>query len=105
MKFLRIFRLPKPQAFTYMPRYYDEAKESREQLINSVRAMEDGGVDGMKSRISDGLKRRSGSTSIQGRRQAVILANMRVFVITIVLCAILFYIINSNLDRILEALS
>lgn len=87
MAFFRgLFRTPRHSQFTYLPRYYDPKKEELKRRIEEIEKEKGTDSDAMKQRISAGLRRGRGNTSI--RRKSVIRSNMVVFITIIVLMAI-----------------
>lgn len=73
MGFLRLFKPPKNQQFSYKPRYWDPKKEEAEKLRQRVEMLQNGGVVGMKERISGGFRKGMG-----GSREASTYRNARV---------------------------
>ena len=55
MGFLRLFKPPKHQTFSYKPRYWDPKEEEAEQRRQRIELLENGGVEAMKTRIKGGF--------------------------------------------------
>ena len=53
----RFIKLPKHQKYQYKPRFWDPEKEELNKRLKRIEDLKNGGSDGMKARISSGLKR------------------------------------------------
>ncbi|MBU0765192.1 MAG: hypothetical protein KJ607_10200 [Bacteroidetes bacterium] len=93
----RFIKLPKPKQFNYIPRYYDEAKEQREERLRHLRAESDSDKDSqfkekeewtpdIKGRFRSHYRRTRNTRSGSALRLVIILA---------VLFALAFYLFYS----------
>jgi len=91
----RIFKTPKHQRFEYHPRHWDPDKEERENRMARIKSIqEEGNIDGVKARISTGL-RRGGQRDAEYRSKMVKQANLRllfVLIAVIIISAVLIWI-------------
>lgn len=92
MGFLRLFKPPKNQQFSYKPRFWDPKKEEAAKLRQRVEELENGGVDAMKTRISGGFRRGQGGKAAEGYRSARVQRSNYTLVIVMVSLLVLTYI-------------
>ncbi len=91
MGFLRLFKPPKNQQFSYKPRYWDPKKEEAEKLRQRVEELQNGGVDAMKTRISGGFRKGAGGMAAGSYRSArVKRSNTTLFITLICLLALAY---------------
>jgi len=57
MAIFSIFKTPKHQKYKYIPRFYDPDKEDLERRLEKAKKMRTDDPEGMKMRISSGLRR------------------------------------------------
>ena len=103
MRFLNIFRLPKPNTFNYIPRYYDPDKEDLEDRLKKARLERESGTEAMKSRISTGLRQRGGGNRAL-RKKMVLRSNLIIIGLIVILLVMVALFLNSYFGRILETL-
>lgn len=92
MAFLRLFKPPKNQQFSYKPRFWDPKKEEAEQLRKRVEQLENGGVDAMKTRISGGFRKGSGGAAAGKYRSSRVQKSNYTLLIVMVCLLVLTYI-------------
>jgi hypothetical protein len=92
-------RRPQHQKFDYKPRYYDAVKEEREARMARYKTSD--GTDLAKSRISSGLRRRSGSGYAGADTSR---SNRRLVIILIVLAFLTYFFIQKYLPQIVDLL-
>ncbi|NNE29105.1 MAG: hypothetical protein HKN16_05690 [Saprospiraceae bacterium] len=101
---IKVFRTPRHQRFEYNPRYWNPDKEERENRLKRAQQMkEEGNVEGMKARISTGL-RRGGARDTDYRRKMVQKANFRLMTVLISLIVITITVIWIFLPELITAL-
>jgi len=89
MGFLRLFKPPGHQQFSYKPRYWDPKKEESEARQKRVEQLQEGGVDAMKTRISGGFRKGAGGAAAGSYRNArVKRSNATLFIVIICLMVI-----------------
>ncbi|WP_020571127.1 hypothetical protein [Neolewinella persica] len=93
MGFLRLFKTPKNQQFSYKPRYWDPKKEEAEKLRKRVEQLQTGGVDAMKTRISGGFRKGQGGEAAGAYRSARVKRSNTTFLITLISLLVVAYII------------
>lgn len=92
MGFLRLFKPPQHQQFSYKPRFWDPKEEEARQRQARVKQLETGGVDAMKTRISGGFRRGQGGKAAEGYRSARVQRSNYTLVIVMVSLLVLTYI-------------
>ncbi len=99
----RFFKLPGHQKFQYKPRYWDPDKEDLERRVKAAEEKNSASVDGMKSRIAEGLRNRE-QKLFQRKEYSkqVFRSNMMLLVILIILVALTYLLIQVYLPRIVE---
>ena len=87
----------KPRGFDYVPRFYDEDKEEREQRYKKFEATGDERLDSenMKNRILTGLRAKYAGNYSQ-RAQMNRQSNIRLVIIIIALMLGVFVLLSSN---------
>jgi hypothetical protein len=103
MRFLNIFRLPKPQSFRYIPQYYDPDKEDLQERLKRAEMEKSSSPEAMKSRISSGF-RRGGHGDRSLRKKMVLKSNLMIIAILAILIMLAVLFLNSYFGRILESL-
>ena len=90
MGFLRLFRPPSHQQFSYKPRYWDPKKEEAEERRRRIETLENGGVEGMKERLRGGFRKGQGGMVATGtyRSARVRRSNVSLVIIMVVLVAL-----------------
>ena len=105
MAFLRLFKTPKNQQFSYKPRYWDPKKEEAEERRMRIETLQNGGVDGIKERLRGGFRKGTGGEAAgRYRNERVRKSNMSLVIIMIVLAVItyiLYYVYMPELERML----
>ena len=104
---IRLSRLPRHANFEYRPRYYDPERERREALRADYA---DGQVeDKLKSQIRRGFGRASGASSQFAfrtqRNQQSAASNRRLFIIIALFMVIAYFVLESNVEGLLEAVN
>jgi hypothetical protein len=93
----------KPKPFGYKPRYYDPDKEEMEARLAKYRKQADS-LNGMKERISTGLRRRAGKDAENIYQRESRKSNVRVLIILGLLIFATYLILKSDMIlRMLEA--
>ncbi|MFK8160864.1 MAG: hypothetical protein AB8H12_00235 [Lewinella sp.] len=92
MGFLRLFKTPKNQQFSYKPRYWDPKKEEAEKLRQRVEQLQNGGVDAMKTRISGGFRKGQGGKAAGEYRSARVKKSNATLLITLICLIVVSYI-------------
>ena len=92
MGFLRLFKPPRHQQFSYKPRYWDPKEEEAQQRRARVEQLANGGVDAMKTRISGGFKRGQGGAAAGSYRSARVQRSNYTLVIVMICLLVLTYI-------------
>jgi hypothetical protein len=93
MGFLRLFKTPKNQQFSYKPMHWDPKKEEAEKLRQRVEQLQAGGVDAMKTRISGGFRKGQGGDAAGAYRSARVKKSNTTFLIILICLLALSYII------------
>jgi len=105
MAFIRLFKTPKAQQFSYKPRYWDPKKEEAEERRQRIETLQNGGVDGMKERLRGGFRKGAGGEAAGRYRNArVKKSNYSLLIIMIVLVAItylLYTVYMPELERMM----
>jgi len=105
MALFRIFKSAKPREFNFIPRYYDPEEEEREERRKRRAKLSHKDTDGMKERISSGLKFRGGYTSDRTiRKQAIRKSNFVMLGVLAFLIVLTYGFIKVYLPQIMEAL-
>lgn len=105
MAMFRVFKSAKPREFNFIPRYYDPEEEERQERRERREKLANQTTDGMKERISSGLKYRGGYTSDRNaRKQAIRKSNFVMLGVLILLCILTYGFIKVYLPQIMEAL-
>jgi hypothetical protein len=92
MGFLRLFKPPSHQRFSYKPRFWDPKKEEAEERLKRVEQLQTGGVDAMKTRISGGFRKGQGGQAAGSYRSARVKKSNGTLLIVIVCLAVLAYL-------------
>lgn len=95
----RFFKLPSAREFRYIPRYYDEAKEKREERIEKIKkeinadqsfneeSKPEGYVPDIKGKMRSHYQREA--------RKSKRMSNIRILIIIAALTALIFYLLYS----------
>ena len=95
MAFLRLFKTPNHQTFSYKPRYWDPQQEEAEERRKRIELLERGGVDGMKTRISGGFRKGQGGAAAAGyRSQRVRRSNYTLLIVMVLLVIVSFLLLT-----------
>jgi hypothetical protein len=107
MKLFRFAKIPRHQQFNYVPRFYDPKKEQLEEAAKRVKEIQEGGVDGMKDRISGSFKgRKSGRlnkdyvSQLSRQRKR---SNWIILAIIVVLCVVVYQFFIKTWPVMIEA--
>ncbi|MEO0732060.1 MAG: hypothetical protein AAFZ52_04455 [Bacteroidota bacterium] len=92
MGFLRLFKPPRHQQFSYKPRYWDPKKEEAEERRKRVEQLQEGGVDAMKTRISGGFRRGQGGKAAGAYRSARVKRSNSTLLIVLICLFVLAYL-------------
>lgn len=92
MGFLRLFKPPKNQQFSYKPRYWDPKKEESEERRQRIEQLQNGGVEAMKTRISGGFRKGQGGKAAGAYRSARVKKSNSTLVIVLVCLFVLAYL-------------
>lgn len=84
---------PKPKPFGFIPRYYDEQKEERENRLKALNNPDD--IDVAKDRIKSGLRATYRGDASYKKSQTK-KANLRLLYIIITLVFVSYMILQSN---------
>ena len=90
----------KPQRFNYIPRYYDPAKEEREERIRQAMGMASTDPDAMKARIAKSFRERQRGHQKSPRGTAR-RSNM-ILIVTLLTLILLTYILLSRYMPVIE---
>ena len=105
MAMLRFFKTAKPRSFNFIPRYYDPEEEERAERHKRREKLMNKDTEGMKERISSGLKYRGGYTSDRSaRKRAVRKSNFVMLAVLVFLILLTYGFIKVYLPQIMEAL-
>jgi hypothetical protein len=103
MGFLRLFKTPKNQQFSYKPRFWDPKKEEAEKLRRRVEQLQNGGVDAMKTRISGGFRKGQGGEAAGAYRSARVKKSNTTLLIILICLLVVSYIIYTMYFQDLNA--
>jgi hypothetical protein len=104
MSLPRFFKQPKHQRFDYIPRFYDPDKEDLERK-KKIYNSEHNEKDAMKSRISQGLRRKAAYQAGDSyKKQNRKIGYLRLLILAI-LILLIFVFMQSYLPQILEMIS
>ena len=103
MAIFNIFRVPKPQRYKYIPRYYDPDKEERELALRQLEEMQGGDPEAMKARITSGLRRRYRADQTY-RKSQMRRSNFRLLIIIIALLIFAYLALVEYLPQIIRSL-
>jgi hypothetical protein len=105
MGFIRLFKTPRAQQFSYKPRYWDPKKEEAEERRQRIEMLQNGGVDGMKERLRGGFRKGAGGeASGRYRNERVKKSNYSLLVILITLivtCYVAYELYFPDFERLL----
>jgi len=104
MAFFKFFNLPKPLHFDYQPRFYDPKKEELEKRLKASEARTSDDTEGMKSRISSGLRRRHYQENRNLRARYARQTNIRLMAVLAALVLITLIVLNTWLPSLIEAI-
>ena len=106
MAMFRVFRTPNPKKFNYKPRFYEPEEEEKQERRDRLRRMREKGAEGMKERISSGLRFRGGYTADRtARARAIRRSNLIMLAVVIFLIILSYGFIKVYLPEIMRALS
>ena len=95
MAFLRLFKTPKAQQFSYKPRYWDPKKEEAEERRLHIETLQNGGVEGMKQRLRGGFRQGAGGEAAgRYRNERVAKSNYSLVIIMVVLVVLSYLLIQ-----------
>lgn len=92
MGFLRLFKPPQHQQFSYKPRYWDPKEEEARKRRQRIEDLEKGGVDAMKTRISGGFRKGQGGAAAGSYRSARVKKSNYTLVFVMACLLVLTYI-------------
>lgn len=104
MALFKFFNLPKPIHFDYHPRYWDPKKEALEKQLKASEERTGADVEGMKTRVSSGFRRRQYQESKTLRSRYAKRTNLRLLGILAALVVITLVLLNSWLPTIISAI-
>ncbi|WP_116106864.1 hypothetical protein [Lewinella sp. IMCC34191] len=93
MAFLRLFKPPRNQQFSYKPRYWDPKKEEAEERRQRIEMLQQGGVDGMKERLRGGFRKGAGGEAAGRYRNERVRRSNYSLVIILVTLVVLSYVV------------
>ncbi|MGB3800546.1 MAG: hypothetical protein WA952_12100 [Lewinella sp.] len=96
MAFLKLFKPPRNQQFSYKPRYWDPKKEEAEERRLRIETLQQGGVDGMKERLRGGFRKGAGGEAAgRYRNERVRKSNYSLLIIlaTLVVLSYVIYVL------------
>ena len=99
MSFFKPGKMPKPQSFNYIPRYYAPRKEELERRIKAQQSTGTGNMEALKTRITTNLRHRI-TDSKDFRRRKVVKSNLTIIGIILVLLWILYEFMMRYMHRI-----
>ncbi len=97
----RLSRLPKHKSYNYTPKYYNERKEELQEILDGVEERKSEDINGMKARISRGLKG-GASTDRSYRKRRVRHSNYRLLLVIIFLLFLAYIIVTVYLPDIIS---
>ncbi len=101
----RFFRVPKHQQFDYKPRYWDPRKEELQERLKYLEELQEDGVDGMKARISGGLRRGGYMADNRFRQRQVMRSNLiliGVIIALLILCYLMLMVYLPQIEQMME---
>ncbi len=101
MALRKFIKLPKHQQYQYKPRFWDPEKEKLNERLQKIEDLKGGGKDGMKARITSGLKRGYLADS-RLRNKALTRSNLLLLAIVIGLLALCYTFLTVYLPEIVE---
>ena len=101
MAFRKFIKLPKHQQYQYKPRYWDPEKEELDKRLKRIEDLKNGGSDGMKARISSGLKRGYLADSRQ-RNKAMTRSNLVLLAVVVGLLGLCYIFLTVYLPEIIN---
>lgn len=102
MAFLKIFRVPKNQQFSYKPRHWDPQKEEFDERRRQADERRKGGSAGAKARISSEFRRGKGGGDARFRQQQVFRSNMLLFGIILFLLLAAYALVQLYMPQLLQ---
>jgi hypothetical protein len=103
MGLFQFLKTPKPNQFTYHPRFYDEKKEAFQERLQEARKKKGDDPEAMKARIRNSLSRRSGYLSDKSyRSRHVMRSNLLLLVIIVALIILVYVAIELYLPRFVQ---
>ncbi|WP_236975115.1 hypothetical protein [Membranihabitans maritimus] len=108
MGLFKFNKVAKYKKFNYVPRYYDPEKEERDAIIRRAQGEaglinendEDSDVENAKFRISRAFHSRGVSNEYS--RKSHKKSNIRIIMIVIILSAIVYIILNTNVEGLIK---
>ncbi|MEO0338510.1 MAG: hypothetical protein AAF242_04780 [Bacteroidota bacterium] len=101
MALRKFIKLPKHQQYQYKPRYWDPEKEKLHERLQKIEDLKGGGQEGMKARISSGLKRGYLADSRQ-RNKALTRSNLLLLAVVIGLLGLAYTFLTVYLPVIVD---
>ena len=102
----RFFRVPKHQQFDYKPRYWDPRKEELQERLKYLESLQEDGVEGMKARISGGLRRGGGYLADNRVRQRQVMRSnlilIGVIIALLILCYLMLMVYLPQIEQMLQ---
>ncbi len=99
MALFNFLKTIKPVQFDFKPRYYDQDKEERSKRLKELEELRNADTEGMKARISSGLRRSSDMSAMHYRRKAVMRSNMLVMALIVILALLAYLFVNVYLPH------
>jgi hypothetical protein len=103
MGFLSFFRVPKPQRYKYVPRYYNPDKEELESRLAKLRSESKNDPEAMKSRIASGLRRRH-KVDADYKKKQMLRSNLILILVIILLLFVSYIVLVRYTPEIIEML-
>lgn len=101
MAFLKMFKAPRHQQFSYKPRYWDPKKEEAEERRQRIETIQNGGYDGVKERIRGGFRAGyANADATRYRSQRVRRSNYSLLIVLAVLVLITYMLYNMYLPEL-----
>ena len=102
MAFFKFFNLPKPIHFDYHPRYWDPKKEELDKRLKASESRTGEDVEGMKSRVSSGFRRRQYQENKSLRANYAKRSNIRLLSVLAALVVITLILLDNLLPSLIN---
>jgi len=103
MALRRFIKLPKHQQYQYKPRFWDPEKEELKDRLRRIEDQKTGGSEGMKARISSGMKK-GYLADARERKKLALRSNMVLFAVIIFLLGLCYVFLMVYLPQIVDGI-